>query len=548
MTRAALPPVAVIADAHYHDVEGDYGFIGAEVGGRRLTVRSWADTRASTRVFNEGALALTQALDEVVARGIRLVVLLGDYSDDGQRRTVASVATLLTGYRERHGLRFFALPGNHDGYARHGRHQSKRFLRADGEAVLVTSDPDAAMPGAVVSPTMYCEGYPEALRPMASHGFFRQPADLHWETPFGLSDDPRERQYETASADGTIRASLMDTSYLVEPEDGLWLLMIDANVFEPRNAASDLTREDGFIDSTNAGWNAVLRLKPFLIEWIADVQRRARHLGKALLCFSHYPVVDPFGDNLEAERGLFGETNVARRTPGMVVARRLIEAGMSRHYSGHMHVAGETAREVEERRLVNVAVPSPVAFPPAFGVLDPLDGAMETVDLSGCPLDPRLAALYRREAARTGEAPHAAFDAPDLGAFLYEHARALVTHRYLPKEWPPEIAKTFEGAGVGDVLRAAGWPIPPDAASPDCMAEDLVADWYVLRHAQDRALPYIHPERLAFYRALSALAPPDECRTPIGAFLELFLQVLGRSIARADGTPAHRMPRLARAG
>ena len=546
MKPAALPPVAVVADAHYHDVEGDYGFDGAEVDGRRLTVRSWADTRASTRVFNESALALTHALDEVVARGIRLVVLLGDYSDDGQRRTVASVTTLLAGYRERHGLRFFALPGNHDAYALHGRHQSKRFLRADGEAVLVTSDP-AAEPGAVVSPAMYCEGYPEALRPMASHGFFRQSADLHWETPFGPSDDPQGRRYEVASAGGATQVSLMDASYLVEPEDRLWLLMIDANVFEPQNGASDLTREDGFIDSTNAGWNAVLRLKPFLIDWIADVHRRANSLGKSLLCFSHYPVVDPFGDNLDAERALFGETNVARRTPGMAVARRLVEAGMTRHYSGHMHVAGETSRGVGGRRLVNVAVPSPVAFPPAFGVLDPSGGAMETVDLSGCPLDPRLAALYRREAALTGEAPHAAFDAPDLGAFLYEHARALVTYRYFPKEWPPEIATTFAGASVEDVFRAAGWPVPPNPASTRCTAEDFVADWYVLRHAQDRALPYIAPERLALYRALTVLGSPDGRQTPIGVFLELFLQVLGQSIARADGTSADRTPGLARA-
>ncbi len=124
---------------------------------------------------------------------------------------------------------------------------------------------------------------------------------------------------------------------------------------------------------------------------------------------------------------------------------------------------------------------------------------METVDLSGCPLDPRLAALYRREAALTAEAPHAAFDAPDLGAFLYEHARALVSHRYFPKEWPPEIAATFAGAGVEDVFRAAGWPVPPNLASARCTAEDFVADWYVLRHAQDRALPYIAPERLALY-------------------------------------------------
>ena len=39
--------------------------------------------------------------------------------------------------------------------------------------------------------------------------------------------------------------SLVDASYLVEPEAGLWLLMIDANVFEPRDGHSNEAPETG---------------------------------------------------------------------------------------------------------------------------------------------------------------------------------------------------------------------------------------------------------------------------------------------------------------
>ena len=106
--------VAVIADAHFHDIEGDYDFPGIVVNGRRLTVRTFADTARSTRVYNESFAALPAALDRIVAMGIRHVVLLGDYSDDGQRGTVASLVRLLAAYRDRHGLRFYATPGNHD--------------------------------------------------------------------------------------------------------------------------------------------------------------------------------------------------------------------------------------------------------------------------------------------------------------------------------------------------------------------------------------------------------------------------------------------------
>ncbi len=34
------PAVAVIADAHFHDIEGEYDFAGIMVGGRKLTVRN----------------------------------------------------------------------------------------------------------------------------------------------------------------------------------------------------------------------------------------------------------------------------------------------------------------------------------------------------------------------------------------------------------------------------------------------------------------------------------------------------------------------------
>ena len=83
MLTPVLPSVAVIADAHFHDTAADFGFPGIEIDGQRITMRSWSETRDSTRVFNESADALYAALEEVRQRGIRHVVLLGDYTDDG---------------------------------------------------------------------------------------------------------------------------------------------------------------------------------------------------------------------------------------------------------------------------------------------------------------------------------------------------------------------------------------------------------------------------------------------------------------------------------
>ena len=125
----------IVADPHYHDTKGGAAF------------RTLADTAESTRVFNESFAALPRLLDDIVARGIRLVAVLGDLTDDGQAATMRAATALLRRYRDRHGLRFFLTPGNHDLFAVHGRHQSKRFLDPDGSHRLVTSDP-AADPGA----------------------------------------------------------------------------------------------------------------------------------------------------------------------------------------------------------------------------------------------------------------------------------------------------------------------------------------------------------------------------------------------------------------
>ena len=62
-------------------------------------------------MFNESFAALPALLDDIVARGIRLVAVLGDLTDDGQAATMRSSVALLDRYRERHGLRFFATPG-----------------------------------------------------------------------------------------------------------------------------------------------------------------------------------------------------------------------------------------------------------------------------------------------------------------------------------------------------------------------------------------------------------------------------------------------------
>ncbi|TAY60799.1 metallophosphoesterase family protein [Rhizobium leguminosarum] len=546
MMPRSYPEIAVIADAHFHDVDADFGFSGVRIGGRAMTMRSWSDTRQSTRVFNESAGALLAALEQVQKRGIRHVVLLGDYSDDGQRATTEKLADILQRHSREHGTAFYALPGNHDIFGPRGRHHTKQFLTEGGQAILVSSDAGLAREGAVFSDRMYCEGYPDGLRAMANFGYFRRPEYIHWESPFGSSDAQEDRVYEVTSPNGVNRYRLMDASYLVEPEPGLWLLMIDANVFEPLDGSFLDGEEAAFTDSTAGGWNAMLRAKPFILSWVSDVTRRARLLDKTVLAFSHYPALDPFDGTSDAEKTLFGETNVVRRTPRREVEEAFLSAGLQVHFSGHLHVEGVTTRGYDSSRVTNIAVPSLVAFPPAFKVIRPTRHhlAVDTVGLSAIAVDRDLLSGYRLETNGRHERGADALSAESYGAFLQAHKRALVVHRYLPKEWPGEFAAAILEMNVAQAAQCVAGGV---AGESDCLERsssaqaedlpmiDLIADWYCLRQGGHLSIEHIEPERLALYRSLTDQfgRAPDAYDGSLPSFLAVFLGALGLFLDRA---------------
>eukprot|EP00873_Tetraselmis_striata_P030985 jgi/Tetstr1/451249/TSEL_038285.t1 len=148
--------------------------------------------------------------------------------------------SLLRHYREHHGVRFFLTPGNHDVFAMSGRHHTKAFYTGAGGVVSVTSDPQLAEgEGTVLERGMFCRSYADLAPFWAPYGIQRHEQDLYWECPFGVDDAFDKRMFEIASRDGSVIHRQLDLSYLVEPEPGLWLVAVDANVFEPRSGCHD---------------------------------------------------------------------------------------------------------------------------------------------------------------------------------------------------------------------------------------------------------------------------------------------------------------------
>ncbi|MDR7033732.1 metallophosphoesterase [Mesorhizobium sp. BE184] len=509
----ARQEIAVIADPHFHDVTYRPG------GGGGTAFRSLANTVESTRVFNESFQALPALLDDIVRRGIEIVIVVGDLSDDGQRSTMTRACALLERYNSAHGLRFFATPGNHDLYAMHGRHQSKFFLDGDGTQTLVTSDPAVAAACAgdcILTDEIYCGGYPQSLGLMASFGFFKRPEFLHWECPFGQDDSLSARQFEIRSQDGSVVTPMTDASYLVEPVEGLWVLSIDANVFEPRNGATDLTAEKSYFDSTDAGWNSMLRNKRFILDWMADVARRAREQNKRLLAFSHYPMLDTLNGTAPAEAELLTKTGFSRRTPSAGVARAAAATAIGVHFSGHLHLNDTAVAKVGDDIIVNIAVPSTVSFPPAYKIVSFEDASLnvETVLVDTVPGFDATFDAYAGEVAHDGRAFGDVLAARDHMDFLDKVLRQTVLSRYVPREWPKDMAALVPKLHESDLVRLAGEaPVPAaefrqasgNKRNGDLSFLDIVVDWYRLRHGRSLAFHLIGAKRLQKYRDLADL-------------------------------------------
>lgn len=479
--------LAIIADPHLHDTSYDPRGDGSGA------FRTLSETVGSTRVFNESVPAFRAALDDIVRKGISYVILLGDLTDDGQNYAVACARGILSEYEDRHGLRFFACVGNHDLFAISGRHRRKAFLRPDGSTYHVSSD--ANDPVDVISDAMRCGGYREFVAAFANLGFMRQKGDLLWETPFGTEDEPGSRIAELSGLSEGQGGSMFDASYLVEPIDGLWLLSLDANVW-----INDASVPAGALDRSEAGWNAAVLHKPYLLAWLSSVVARSKASGKRLVVFSHYPVLSPLSSDPAEELALLGKTDLLARMPSMATSQLIAATGVRLHFSGHWHVDGSSA----EGALVNVAVPSLVGLPAAYKIvqLEQDRADIETVPLEDVPGFDAAWQVYRSEAARVDPLHAVVTSGRGYQDFLSEQQGRLAVERHLGCEWPPDIVQTFSRSTLADLAAPFGFDVGALGHRP---MQEVVGDWYRLRRAGPLAHQLIGEPRLNIYRSLAQL-------------------------------------------
>ncbi|MGY0633359.1 metallophosphoesterase [Luteimonas sp. A478] len=479
--------IAFMPDVHFHDVyatfaDGSFPGVRNPINGRQATIRTMQAQVTSTRLFNENYFAFLAALDDAVARGVRLIALPGDFSDDGQPVHLRELAQIMDGYSRRHGVRFFVVPGNHD--------PVRPFDHAGGKPDFLGTDPtgESGVPQGLYSRggnddcstpwpgewarvgDSWCTdeirmlGYAGITAAMAGYGFTPQLTDRYYETPYSdysyagydystaleQADWSRRihRICSSVNAPGDCQ-TVPDASYLVEPVDGLWLVGLDAAVYVPTGSGPG-----DFTGSGNQGYNAVLRHKPHVIDWLADVVARGEALGKQVIAFSHFPMAEFFNGASDDIASLMGERAMQLvRRPADDTTRALAGTGLRLHVGGHMHIGDVAVHDSGDGNvLFNIQAPSLAAYAPGYTLMTLQDNSqveVETVRLDQVPRFDELFPLYRVEHGRGAQWDVSILDAADYGDFVSRYLRELVRLRLLDDDWPCDMREMVRSPLTG---------------------------------------------------------------------------------------------------
>ena len=480
-TDAAQLQVAVLADVHFHDVYGEFenaafpGIVNPR-NGKPAIYRTMGSQLRSTRIFNENYFAFLAALDDLVARNIKWAILPGDFSDDGQPIHLRGFKDILERYTEDYGIRFFLITGNHDVVKPFTSKAGKRDFSGVGgmpqpimsEAGMYVSDPKNERP-VVISKDIRSLGYLEVAEMLGEYGFFPQREYRYWASPFSAYDYGTY-SYRTAKGQSALAHRIYnkgkggypfpDLSYVVEPVEGLWLLALDANVFIETVHA---TNGSMYYPGVGRGYHNVPGHKAYLIDWVSKVTAQAKALGKTLIAFSHYPMVD-FNDGASENikrLGLGGQMQL-ERVPKESISKTFADIGLKLHFGGHMHL-NDTGLYTSEKgnTLINIQTPSLAGYKPAYklatvkydGIID-----IQTIVLETVPRFNELFDLYQREYEYLeGLGAKDIWDRSVLASktypqYTYRHLKELVRLRFLPQEWPDGFISYFSNLNGREIL------------------------------------------------------------------------------------------------
>ncbi|MBD0832200.1 metallophosphoesterase family protein [Aestuariibaculum sediminum] len=541
--------IAFLSDVHLHDIYGTLtdnpykGLLNSKTGKYTLA-RTMQSQLESTRLFNENYFAFKAALNDLVEREVKYVVLPGDFSDDGQRLNIRGLKTILNEYTLKYGLKFILTTGNHDPVRPFLQEGGKvDFLGPGGQTQAIFSNKELCAKNdsndlsCIITKDMAKLGYEGILTELKTFGFQPNDKTVYWETPFTKYTYETYRYKEaldyTSLEKRTYKiqpseAEIPDLSYLIEPENNLWFLAIDANVYIPRG--KEITVNPNSYRSANVGYNNVLTHKKYLLEWIKSITKRAKTLGKTLIVFSHYPVVD-FNDGATNEiKLLFGKDKMQmHRAPSNDVTKAFINAGVKVHFGGHMHINDTGVGKLKNgESIINVQIPSLAAYIPAYKLLKIQSHnvfEVETVVLNSVSDFSSLFPLYRQEYKYLLDNNKEniwnlnILNTSSYKEFTEWHLKEVVRLRFLKQDWPEELKRLLLNA-TGKKLIEISTKEHGDTKGfyKDLLDQnlqiqdfetwnglDMVYDFYKIKNADILGIKDIGKHRMKQYLALSKL-------------------------------------------
>jgi 3',5'-cyclic AMP phosphodiesterase CpdA len=557
--------IAFISDIHLSDIYGkfednNYQGVINPGNGRYVIARTMKAQLHSTRIFNENYFAFKAALDDVAKRGIKYVVLPGDFSDDGQPYNLRGIRKILDSYTSTYSIQFFAINGNHDPAAPSTQDAGKPdFLGKNGAPQIIESKEGlyrvqaADEPPVVITKDICKSGYEPIIKTLSNTGFYPLKSYKYWETPFSTysySDYSYDKAVAQSSFNNrfylvdTLNHTLPDVSYLVEPVEGLWLLAIDGNVYEPSGA-----KENSFTKAdlqTGGEYSNVIKYKQHVVKWVEKVVKESKRLNKTLITFSHYPMIDFYDGAGDEMKSLFGTENLQLyRNPDESVSQLFAKAGLRIHFAGHLHLNDTGIKKYEDGScLVNIQVPALVGYPAAYKILTINSSTameIETVKLDSVTGFNELFPLYQLEYSRLQRCNDKEIWNKDiLSSKNYKelidwHLKELVRLRYLNNDWPADFKDFMLNANGQSLFKLAGIEQADTSANYKWTGFDMIVDFYRLLNADELALEDIGTERIGQYNNLIKAElnknhlPQDTMQLKFHRFILIFNDLLNNS-------------------
>lgn len=564
--------IAFLSDVHFQDLYGNFsdndfkGIINPKTG-KPTILRTMESQLHSTRIFNENYFAFITALDDIVAKQIKIVAMPGDFSDDGQAYNLKGLQKILDIYKQKYGLKFYLTTGNHDPVGPFRKEAGKDdFLGEDGKPLGIYSNERIGKTSTrIITKDIAESGYLEILNELKDFGFYPQKDDLFWSTPFDKnfvenylfdramqSADYSKRMYEVEKG-----FSVPDLSYVVEPTEGVWLLAIDGNTYIPKNNKEELSNVNNY-KGASVGYNNVLTNKKHLIEWVKNVASEAKKKNKTLIAFTHYPMVD-FNDGASSEiKDLLGEKKwQLERVPQDEVATIFTQAGIKIHFAGHMHINDTGSRKTATDYLVNIQVPSLAAYIPAYKILtiksaDNME--IETHTINEVPRFNELFPLYEKEfEVLQKEQSKTVWNRDILKTksyheFMLFHLKELVRLRMIPNDWPKDFIEKTKKLNGEDILflsqDANTFKTKEKLKTKGILSKsyrkwtfnELILDLYKFQSADELAKKDIPKERLEQYKVLEELFAENQSKDQFILQLKMLFKILSHL---SNGEPSN---------